>query len=125
MDSSGPRKTFEPSTGEAKVTPSSVIWRSSARLQDLEAARIGQNGSLPLHEVMQIAMGLNDLGAGPQHQVKGIARMIWAPRSTEFFRCHRLDGAIVPTGNEGRRFDCAAVEVRRRVGPDRRKESRF
>ena len=40
----------------------------------LEAAGIRQDRSIPVHEFMQAAQPRDSLGAGPQHQVVGIAQ---------------------------------------------------
>ncbi len=40
---------------------------------DLEAAGVGQDRAGPVHEAMQPAEARNAFGAGPQHQVVGVA----------------------------------------------------
>ena len=67
-------RTAAPSTGERKLTPSSSMRRKRRQAEHLKAARIGQDRALPAHEAVQaVAMQADDLGTGPQHQVKGIA----------------------------------------------------
>ncbi len=41
--------------------------------EHLEAARVGEDGLVPVHEAMQSAVRADDLGARPQHQVEGVA----------------------------------------------------
>ena len=73
MLSSGPRNTLLPSTGEAKVTPCSVIlrwWASENTWKPPESVRIGL---VPARETVQAAVLLDDFQARAQIQVEGVA----------------------------------------------------
>jgi len=75
---------------------------------NLKTAGIGQDRFIPVHEIMQVAMLADNLCAGPQHQVKGIAQYDLGTDVGQFFRCHSFDCAIGADRHEGRCFDGAA-----------------
>ncbi len=52
-----------------------------AEREDLETAGVGEDRLVPLGEVVQIAVGLDDLGSRPQPQVEGVAENDLAPIS--------------------------------------------
>jgi hypothetical protein len=57
---------------------------------------------------MQAAVREDDLRAGPQHQMEGVAQHDLRADAFQFLGCHRLHGAVGAHGHEGRRFDDAA-----------------
>jgi hypothetical protein len=67
-----------------------------------------------MHEIVQVAVPADDLGAGPQHQVEGIAENDLRAALDEFLRRHRLDRAVGADRHERRRFDAAALELQPR-----------
>ena len=60
MDSSGPIKILRPSMWEAKVTPSSLIFRRLGQGEHLEPAAVGEDGAVPVHELVEAAQLLDD-----------------------------------------------------------------
>ncbi len=89
---------------------------------DLEAARVGEDRAAPAHEGVQAAEARDALGAGPQHQVVGVAEHDVrpgrrAPASGPIHRLHRAGGADRHEG--GRANDaagcCDLAETRRPV----------
>ena len=78
-----------------------------AERHHLEAARIGQDRTRPVHEPVQPAQRRHPLGAGPQHQVEGVAQHDLGAGLGDRLRQHRLDGAGGAERHEGRRLDRA------------------
>ena len=81
IDSSGPRNTFEPSVGAAKVTPASVILRRCASentWKPPESVRIG-----PSQRAKPCSPPWASITSRPgrRNRWKVLPRMIWAPRS--------------------------------------------
>ena len=75
MLSSGPMKIRRPSRWEAKVTPSSVIFRRPARentWKPPESVRMGPSQS---HELVQAAHLPHHVVAGTQVQVVGVGQL--------------------------------------------------
>ena len=73
IERSGVMRCVEPSICDWKVTPFSSILRRAGERHHLEAAGIGEDRMRPVHEVVQAAEPRDALGAGPQHQVIGVA----------------------------------------------------
>ena len=73
IDSSGVRKHASPLTGDWNLTPSSVILRSAPEAEHLEAARIGEDRSVPAHEAVQPAVRGDHVESRPQPQVERVA----------------------------------------------------
>ena len=71
---------------------------------DLEAAGIREDRARPVHEFVQAAQRRHPLGAGPQHEMIGIAQQDLGPRGGDGFRQHGLDRARRAHGHEGRRL---------------------
>jgi len=61
--------------------------------EHLEAAGIGEDRVLPVHETVQPAMRGDDGGAGTQHEVEGVAQNDLGPQSLELLGRHCLDRA--------------------------------
>ena len=59
--------------------------------KDLEAARIGEDRPVPAHEAVKPAGGREDLRAGAQHEVVGVAQDDLRPQLLEVARLQRLD----------------------------------
>ena len=93
IESSGVSRTSEPSSGERKRTPSSVILRSLRRLNTWKPPESVRIGLLPVHEAMQPAVRGDDLRSGPQHQMERVAEddlraeALRAPRASSPSRC--------------------------------------
>ena len=83
---------------------------------DLESAGIGQDRVRPVHEAVQSAQGRDALGAGPQHQVIGVAEQDLGAGGGDRLRLHRLHRRGRAHGHEGRRLD-GAVRGRDAAAP--------
>ncbi|KAF1007167.1 MAG: hypothetical protein GAK32_02340 [Pseudomonas fluorescens] len=75
-----------------------------AQAEHLETAGVGEDGALPLHEVMQVAMLLDHLCARAQPQVEGVAQDDLGADVDNVTRQHALDGAIGAHRHECRGF---------------------
>ena len=75
--------------------------------ENLEAAAVGQNRPVPIHELVQPAGGADDVEAGPDVQVIGVAENDLRAHLAEFARVERLDAALRADGHEHRRLDDA------------------
>ena len=78
-----------------------------AKAEDLEAAAVGQDGSIPAHERMQAAELLDQLRARPQHQVIGVGEDDLRACLAQFFRRDAFDGGLRADGHEDGRRDGA------------------
>ena len=119
IERSGVRRCSLPSRCERKVTPSASSLRSSGQRHDLEAAAIGQDRARPVHEAVQPAEPRDALGAGPQHQVVGVAEHDAGAGRAHRVGGHRLDRAGGADRHEDRRrarrrARCAACRRGRR-----------
>ncbi len=95
----------------------------SGERHDLEAAGIGEDRMRPAHEPVQAAERRDALGAGPQHQVIGVAEQDVGAGRAHRLRLEPLTVAWVPTGmNAGVRTGPCGVSVRR-CAPRRRWQS--
>ncbi len=84
IDSSGPMNTLEPSTGSSWPGHALLLdLAHRAQAEHLEAAGVGQDRAFPLHEIVQVTVGLDRLHARAQPQVEGITQ--------DDFRANRLD----------------------------------
>ncbi len=98
-----------PSMWEAKVTPSSRIFRKEARGEHLKSARVGQDGAVPVHELVEPHLP-DDMVARPQVQVVGVAELDLAAHLLQIMgRYAALDGPLRPHVHEHRRLNHAAV----------------
>ncbi len=77
----------------------------------LKTARIGQDRPLPVHEIVQIAMRPDDLGAGPQPQVEGVAENDLGAQALQLFGRHGLDGAVGADRHECGGLDGPAAKM--------------
>jgi hypothetical protein len=62
--------------------------------EDLEAARIGQDRSVPGHEPMQPAQARDPFGGGPQVEVIRVSEDHLGAGSVQVARCQRLDRGL-------------------------------
>ena len=81
-----------------------------AQTEDLETARICQDGPLPAHEVMQAAVQPDDIDTRAQHEVEGVAEDHTGTAVRDLLRRHRLDCAIGSDRHEGRCVHHTAAE---------------
>src|SRR5690606_7731111 len=75
-----------------------------AQAEYLEATGVGEDRSLPLHEVVQVAVLADDLGARAQPQVEGITQNDLRTYILDIPGQHALDRAVGTHGHEGRGF---------------------
>ena len=78
---------------------------------DLKAAAIGQDGALPIHEIMQATLAGDAFSARAQHQVIGIAQQDIGASLAHLLGIHGLDCACRAHRHEGRRLDIAPWRV--------------
>ncbi len=71
-----------------------------AEAVNLEPSGVGQNRTLPVREIVQIPMHLNDFSPWPQPQVECITEYDLRTHPLEFFRSHGLDSSIGPDGHK-------------------------
>ena len=107
MDFSGVKRWVEPSMWLLKVTPSSSILRVLRQRKDLEAARIGQHGMRPVHELVQPAHIAHQLVAGAQVEVIGVAEHQRGAQLSQLRRRERLDGGLRADRRKDRREQVA------------------
>jgi hypothetical protein len=79
--------------------------------EDLEAARVGEDRPVPAREAMQAAVRFDDLQAGAQVQVEGVAEDDLGAERADLFGQHALHRAIGAHGHEGGRFHGAARKM--------------
>ena len=75
--------------------------------EHLEAAGIGEERLLPMHETVQPAMRGDDGRPGTQHEVEGVGENDLGAQSCELLGRHRLDRAIGADRHECRGLDHA------------------
>src|SRR5579875_643270 len=74
--------------------------------EDLEPARIGQNGTRPSHKFMQTPLALDELVPRPEKEVVGVGQDNLRSQILEkITRCEALYGALCSDGHEDRRLD--------------------
>jgi hypothetical protein len=76
--------------------------------EHLEAARIGEDRALPVHEAVQPVVGVDHRRARAQHQVKRVAEDDARAEGFQLLRRHRLDRPVGAHGHEGRCLDLPA-----------------
>ena len=72
MLSSGVQRCYAPSTIERKVDAVVVELERVGEAEDLEAAGVGEDRAVPVHEPVQPARVCDDVGAGAQEEVVGV-----------------------------------------------------
>ncbi|MNH06159.1 hypothetical protein D3C79_655180 [compost metagenome] len=78
--------------------------------EHLETTGVGQDGALPVHEIMQIPVGAHHRLTRPQPEVEGVAKQDLGAGLAHLFRGHPLDGAVGTDRHEGRGLDHTALE---------------
>ena len=89
---------------------------------DLVAAGIGEDRSVPMHELVQAAEPGDALGAGPQHQMIGVGEDDVGAGRAHVLGEHGLDRGAGADRHEGRRADerrAASRSRRARALPSR------
>ena len=67
-----------------------------AQTEDLEAAAVGQDRTVPRHEAVESAEALDELDAGPQEEVVGVGEHDLRARAPHVFGGQRLDRRLRP-----------------------------
>src|SRR5271170_2759862 len=75
--------------------------------ENLEAAAVGENRLVPIHELVQTAGGADDIKAGTQIQMIGVAENDLRVHLLEFAWVKRLDAGLRADRHEHRRLDDA------------------
>ena len=89
------------------TSPQDLLGKDPYKMHDdlCHTTGVRQDWALPGHKIMQVTHSLDDLCAGAQHQVKGIAEHNLGAGKLHLFRGHRLDGAVGPYRHERRGID--------------------
>ena len=98
----GPKENFSAVDGRAKRHALFVDLPHLAQAEYLKATRVGEYGSVPTDEVVEVTMNINRLGAGAQHQVKSIAEENVGSRSTYLLGGQPLNRAVGPDRHKRR-----------------------
>ena len=108
---SGVRRWTSRRRCERNVTPSSSTF--GLEREDLEAAGVGERQAVPAGEPAAARRARDDVGAGPQHQVVGVAEHDLRAEPLVVVGAEVLDRARVPTGmKHGVRIRAAGVCAR-------------
>ena len=99
--------TSRPSMCERKTASCSVTSMQMGQAEQLEAAAIGQDRSVPTHEAVQSAQGGDDFFARPQREMVGIAQDHFRPGGADLFDLQSLDAGLCGHGHEGRQLHVA------------------
>src|SRR2546425_6684858 len=86
------------------------------RAEALEAATIGEDGAMPVHEEVQSTKIANQSGAWSQHQMVGVSKNDVRTSLAQLFRGDTFDAGLGADGHEDRRGD-AAVGCMDGAGP--------
>src|SRR4051812_7368257 len=92
--------------------------------EDLEAAAIRQNRSIPAHESMQSAGGLDDFKTRAQHEVIGVREHDLGAGGSDLRGEQRFDSRLSSDRHEDRSFDLAAGRVQTAAPGSRRRATR-
>ena len=77
--------------------------------ENLEAAAVGQNRAGPIHKLMQAAGGAENIQAGTNGEMVGVAQQNLRAHLAQFARVQRLDAGLGADRHEDRRLDHAAA----------------
>ena len=77
----------------------------------LKPAGVSQDRTIPMHEIVQIAVGRDDVGARAQHEVEGVTQDDLRAHVTQFVGGHGFYCAVGPNRHECRRFHGAPREA--------------
>ena len=112
MLTSGDMKSLSPLTGEANLTPSSLILRIAPRLQTWKPPAVGQDGLVPLPSNWCRPPKLCiDVEPRAHPEVEGVAEDDLRAHVVQAARHHALDGAVGADRHEDRRLHHAMVEL--------------
>ena len=84
-----------------------------AHREDLEAAGVGDDGPLPAHEGTEAAEALDQLGAGVEQQVEGVAEHHLVAQRRDLLAQQAFDGRLRGERHEGGRANVAVRRVQR------------
>ena len=68
-----------------------AVLAEPAQTEELVAPRVGEDGAVPAHELVEVAVLLQHLGAGPQKEVVGVAEQNLDAGIFELVRRKALD----------------------------------
>ena len=91
--------------GGFRDTCTSLYIAQGAETPDLEAAGIGEDRAVPVHEAMQAAVRANGFDAGPEHKMEGITENNLGAGFGDLLRRQALDRAVGADRHERRRLD--------------------
>jgi hypothetical protein len=97
----------------AEFDPPLIYLAPVRQAEDLIAAAIGEDWLVPTDELVQAASTGNQLIAGPEHQVIGIAQNDLRINFLEMLRGQGLDDALGSHRHERRRIDGAVSRLER------------
>ena len=96
--------------GRAKLDAALADLAQRLQAPDLEAARVGEDRTAPMHEAVQAAVRADHVDAGPEQQMKRVAEDDLGAELDELLGRHRLHAAVGADGHERGRLDRAAPE---------------
>src|SRR5271167_276749 len=79
--------------------------------EDLEAATVGEDGTIPVHEVVQPTKVANESGARAQHEVVGVGENDGRTSLTHLFRGDAFDASLCSDGHKDGRVDLTVRRV--------------
>ena len=101
---SGVSRWREPSRCDWNSAPSSLITRRVGQAEHLKATAVGEDRVIPADEAVKPAPARDQLVAGPQEQVIGVAEDDLGAELFQVALAHRLDGALRADRHERRRL---------------------
>ncbi len=87
----------------------------SAEAEDLEAAAVREDGAFPAHKAMQTAGRGDDVHAGSEVEMIGVAQDDFCAHVNQFFGRHGLDRGLGADWHEDRRLHLAVCGCQRAV----------
>ena len=102
---SGVSRCDDPSRCDLEARALLVDRPARRQAEHLIAAAVGQDRTRPARERVQPAAPRDQVVAGPQIQMVGVAQENLGAQVFEIAVGHALDGALRAHGHEGRRFD--------------------
>src|SRR5204863_5886833 len=92
----------------AKLDAVRFDFANFGEAEDLEAAAVSEDGAGAIDELMQTARGLDDLQAGPDEQMVGVAQNDLGAHLAQLAWIKRFDAALRADRHKDRRIDDAA-----------------
>ena len=114
LDGDGPfGREFEEGAVDVRTEDGGVVGDLARRGEavDLEAATVGEDGAVPAHEAMQAAHLGDEVVAGTEGEVIGVAEDHVGAGRFELVRRQSLDGGLGADGHEDGRIDGAVRSV--------------